>query len=116
MSGFLNTPNVEWVLLISAIVLGTVGAVVIGWLRKRQLRLWDLRDSLVAPSMAVHLWTLGICAVVVGVVLSNAIYSADIAPEQKWANVFCWWVGNVIGAAGCLFSLVGANRSYERGR
>ena len=117
MSEWCNTPGVQWELLFGAIILGAVGSVVIGWLRQRQLRLWDLRDSPVAPSTAAHLWTLGICTVAFGMVISYAVYATEeCAPIQQSANVRYWWGGIVIGVVCCLFSLVNANRSYERGR
>ena len=117
MSELCNMPTAHWVLLISAIVLGIVGACVIRPLRVRQLNQWNLWDSLEAPSTKAYMWTLGIFAIVSAVLLPMAVFAADAcAPEQKWANVRFWWLGIAIGAFVCLVSLYWATKLYREGK
>ena len=113
----MNTPGAEWILAIFAILLGVAGGCVVGGLRLRRLRQWDLHDSVVAPSPAVYFWTLGIFSVVAAVVLPLAMYASDaIAPEQKFYNTVGWWGGLAVSVACCLLTLRCVARFYERSR
>lgn len=114
MSGaWCNQPGRESDLLIAAVILGALAAVVVFLVRRHQLRNWDLRVSPVMPSTTAILWAVALCAVILAVMLSLAVYYADpCAPEQKVANVAFLWAGVLLGVLLCLGGLLGATKLH----
>lgn len=108
-----NAPGREVALLLYAAVFGGVGAIVVGWMRMRGLKCWDLRHSAGAPSTWTVVWVFLAIFLVSGLVLSFRLDGAEgCAPEQRGMNTWFLW-GGILGGAGlCLAGWVVANKAY----
>lgn len=117
MTSWCNTPGMEWVMLAGPCVIGIVLALIVRSLRVRQLRRWDLGKTLIAPRVSPYMWTIGIFAVpgALSLTLANVVAEA-CAPEQKWFNVICLWIGFAGFVAISLLSLANASKLYREDR
>ena len=108
-----NAPGREMALLLYAVLFGGGGAFVVGWMRMRGLKHWDLRLSTSAPSTSTVVWVLLAVLLVSGLVLSFLLDGAEgCAPEQRGMNTWFLW-GGILGGAGlCLAGWVVANKAY----
>ena len=114
LDAWCNAPGREMTLLLFyTLPPGVLAAVVAGWVRKRQLDGWDLRESAGAPSSWLTVGIFLALFFIGGLVFSFALDGADgCAPEQRDSNLWFTWSGILLAALLCLLAPLGANRWY----
>ena len=102
-------------LLFYCLPLGILATAVAWGVRTRQLRNWDLRKSVAAPSSWSTVGVFLALFFVAGLALSFALNGAEgCAPEQRSMNLGFAWLGILIATVLCLVGPLGANWWYTR--